>query len=355
MAILWFAGLIALAAADSTCPSDEPVSALQHSKRTVALVDPLGAGAEDPSTNKDDTLTLQDASIEDTRGQGGSHVVRVKLDYVLLMEKNATYGGCVFEESVTTGFTVSRSTASTVDARLTTKVEAAVYSVAASAEATLGVEFTSEFSIVQTTTSSTKKKFTCDNNHSFYVYQAMTCVWFVDTNRACYGGALSATNHPRRESYTKELDATDVVEVESFMKGQMRYYSYPGHSVYYNLPYHGWTRDPAVGFYAFKKPQGGTFPVDVWRKGEIAYYLLNSPHSHFGDSWMWQHHWRLESRAVFYAYHFDQGPHDAVEVHSWRKGQIQFLITPDYVHFNNIGRWGWRHEFVAFKVPKFGL
>merc|ERR1711920_820150 len=108
------------------------------------------------------------------------------------------YGACSFEEQVTTGFTRSKSSASTVDARLTTKVEAAVYSVAASAEATLGVEFSNEFSIVETSTDTRTRKYECDLNHSFYVYQASTCVWFADGRRACYGGALSATNHPRQ-------------------------------------------------------------------------------------------------------------------------------------------------------------
>lgn len=354
MAILWFAGLIALAAADSTCSTDEPVSALQHSKRTVALVDPLGAGAEDPSTNKDDTLALEDASIEDSRGQGGGHVVKVKMEYTLLMEKIG-YGACSFQEEVTTGFTRSKSTASTVDARLTTKVEAAVYSVAASAEATLGVEFKSEFSVVQTSTDTRTRSYECPADRSFYVYQALTCVWFANGYRACYGGALSATNHPRHETYTKELDITDGVLVESFMKNQMRYYINKENPVYYQMEYHGWRIDPANVFYAFRKPQGSTWPVDVWRRGEYAYYLLNSKPHHFDDLWMLYHQWRLESRAIFHAYHWDSGPPDAVPVHSWRKGQIQFLCTPDYVHFSSLGRWGWKYEFVAFQVPKYGV
>jgi len=350
--MLWFAGLIALAAADSTCSIDEPVSALQHSKRTVASVDPLGAGAEDAATNTDDTLALEDASIEDIRGQGRDHVIKVQLEYVLLMEK-VGYGDCSFSEQVTTGFSQTRSTTSTVDARLTTKVEAAVYSVAASAEATLGAEFTNQFSVVETTTRTETTKYACPTDRSFYLYQSLSTAWFGDGSKACYAGALSSSNHPKSDRYMKDLDLTNVVHVESWRKNQMQYLCYKGHSVYYKLPQHHWSREMEV-FYAFQKPEGGTVPIDVWRKGGMAYYIYHG-HPTLTDSHMNRHHWKLEERGVFHAYRPDEGPHDALEVHVWRRGERSFFVTPEWRHWGDLTGWGWSHERLAFKVPKFGL
>jgi len=155
------------------------------------------------------------------------------------------------------------------------------------------------------------------------------------------------------ERITKEIDLTNVVEVESWRKSEMQYLCYEGHSVHYNLPWYHWGRE-FVAFYAFKKPQGGTVPIDVWRKGEMAYYIYHG-HPSLTDAHMNRHLWRLEERGVFHAYRPDEGPKDALEVHVFRKGEKSFYVTPQWQHFYSLPHWGWRHERLAFKVPKFGL
>jgi len=304
------------------------------------------------ATNKDGSFALEDASVENIRGQGSDHVIRVDLEYTLLMDKEGV-GDCSFSDSFTTGFSSSRSTTSKVDARLTTKVEAAVYSVACSAEASLGVEFSNEFSTVQTETRTQTKTYNCPSDRSFYVYQALSTAWFADGSKACYGGALSAGNHPKPGRYTKEINLKNVVHVESWRKSEMQYLCYKGHSVYYKLPGYHWSKEFPV-FYAFQNTDGGTVPINVWRKHEMAYYVYDG-HPWITESYMNKYGWRLEEHGVFHAYRPDEGPHDALEVHVWRKGERSFFVTPEWQHWSRLTGWGWRHELLAFKVPKFGL
>jgi len=259
----------------------------------------------------------------------------------------------LYRLEITTGFTQSQSTTSTIDARLTTKVEAAIYSVAASAEAELGVEFKNQFSTVQTETRKETITFTCPFSVSWYLYQARSTVWFQDGSKASYGGAHSTYNHEKLDYRTEDMDLKNVVHVESFRKAEMQYLSYKGHSVYYKLPGHGWAKEFAV-FYAFQNRAGGTVPINVWRKHEMAYYIYDG-HPELTDSHMRRHLWTLEKHGLFYAYRPGEGPHHKLEVHVWRKGERSFFVTPEWQHWDSLTGWGWRHERLAFSVPKFGF
>lgn len=95
-------------------------------------------------------------------------------------------------------------------------------------------------------------------------------------------------------------------------------------------------------------------PINVWRKHEMAYYTYDG-HPTFTKSYMNGYGWVLEESGVFHAYRPDEGPHDALEVHVWRKGEKAFFVTPEWQNWNHLAGWGWRHELLAFKVPKFGL